>query len=182
VAKIYLLRHNETELNQKSIIIGHLDPSIVEDGKDKIHKLALKIPNNVEIYSSPLKRAKETAEIIAKKSNKKIIYTDLLKEINYGELQGKNKKIIKNEYPRYHVDSTFKNPGGESFDDLYQRTTKFIESLNLKKDYLIVTHAGCIRTIISYLKKESIQKNISMKINHYQIYCWDNDAQKLNTI
>jgi alpha-ribazole phosphatase len=66
MGKLILVRHGESELNMENIFFGHLDPKLTEKGQGQAQKTKeiLSNINYKEIYSSPLKRAVETAEII----------------------------------------------------------------------------------------------------------------------
>src|SRR3989344_9399934 len=89
--KLYLVRHGQTEYNAMSLH-QHGDVDLSELGINQAKVLAKrfsKIPVDV-IYSSSLKRAKETAKIINKALKKKVIYSDFLKEKkNPSEIVGK---------------------------------------------------------------------------------------------
>ena len=89
--KLYLARHGQTEYNAMSLH-QHGDVELSELGIKQAKVLAKrfsKIPIDL-IYSSPMTRAKKTAEIINKNLKKEIIYTDFLKEKkNPSEIVGK---------------------------------------------------------------------------------------------
>ncbi|RMF95747.1 MAG: histidine phosphatase family protein, partial [Candidatus Schekmanbacteria bacterium] len=73
--RIILIRHGESLLNEKKCVQGQLDSHLTERGKKQALTLLsqLKDINTNFIISSPLKRAKETAEIIADNLNVKVI-------------------------------------------------------------------------------------------------------------
>lgn len=170
--EIYVIRHGETKLNKEKVIIGHTNIGIIDSSIIGINKLIEKIKNIKfdSIYSSSLKRTVQTAKVINKnlKFKTKIIISEDIKEIDYGKLSGMDKEKAKKEYPKYHKDINFINPEGESFKDLNKRIIKFLDKLSKSryKRILIITHAGCIRSIYSYLKNEKLQDNINMKISH----------------
>lgn len=95
---IYLVRHGETEWNVKKLIQGQKDIPLNEKGKKQAGKLK-KIKFDA-IYSSDLKRAAETAKIIAGKRRLKIIKSTALRERYFGKFQGElfgdsqNKSIL----------------------------------------------------------------------------------------
>ena len=174
MSPLYIIRHGETKLNANSIIIGWQDIELTNKGKKTAKKIASFLKNKKidKIVSSNLKRAKETASIIAQE----IGITDIkisqkLNEIKYGELEGERKALIRKKIPKYHNNIYFKNPKGESFKDLEKRIIKKIKELEGKKEnILIVTHAGCMRVIYSYYTHTPLEKNITMKISHETVY------------
>jgi len=171
MAIFYIIRHAETLSNKDRKIIGHGDSPLSSKGKLELVKLSKKFSGIKfdKIYSSDLGRAKQTSDILIKslKYNNKIVYTKLLREIDYGKFSGLNKDIVSKKYPLYHKDINFKNPSGESFKELYSRVIKFIKRFeDEKKTYLIVTHAGCVRAIYSYFSGKDFQDNIDIHLGH----------------
>ena len=71
---IYLIRHGQTEFNDKNIFRGHLDIPLNSYGNSQAESIGkiLKVINFDVIYSSPLTRAKKTAEIINEYQNKNV--------------------------------------------------------------------------------------------------------------
>lgn len=90
--KLYFIRHGLSELNVAGLFAGHTDTPLTSEGK-KQAKLAGEQAKNLNIdliLSSPLKRARKTAEIIAKEigyPKQNIINSSLLIERNFGELE-----------------------------------------------------------------------------------------------
>ncbi|MBI1970648.1 histidine phosphatase family protein [Candidatus Woesearchaeota archaeon] len=174
MTEIYVIRHGETEWNRKKKIIGQCNPPLSPHGRIAIKKLAKKLsrwaPFDI-IYSSNLKRAKESADIIALQVgySKKIRVSKALQEIDYGILSGMQKEKAKQMFPQYHNNAAFIHPQGESFNTLYKRVVSFAKKLPKGKKILIITHAGCMRAVYSYFKKQAFKKNMNMTINHDMI-------------
>mgnify|MGYP001557881154 CR=1 FL=1 len=174
MAEIYLVRHGKTRLNDKQIIIGHLNPSLMKSSLLETKRLALKLKDldfDV-IFSSDLKRAVQTSKIILKYLNykPKLVLIPELREINYGKLSGKSKKKILLDYPLYHKDINFLNPEGESFKQLYKRSTSFLKKIAPKYDkILFVTHSGCIRALYSYCNNKNLKDNLNLTLGHDKI-------------
>ena len=97
--KFYIFRHGQTDWNAQKRMQGLRDMPLNQKGKDQAYNLIpfLEKEKVNIIYSSPLKRAKETAEIA---SNKKIPiqYSDKLKERDFGILEGKTQPEVRHEY------------------------------------------------------------------------------------
>ncbi|MBQ7720509.1 MAG: histidine phosphatase family protein, partial [Clostridia bacterium] len=89
---IYIIRHGETDLNVKGVVQGWYDEPLNESGRFLAAETGKRMK---EIrfdgcFSSPLKRAAETAEIILRESGNDlpITFDDRLKEMSFGEREG----------------------------------------------------------------------------------------------
>lgn len=162
--KIYIVRHGETKLNAEGIIQGWIDEPLNDNGIKlaEVTGKALKGIKFDHCYSSPLIRAKQTAEIMlsfSDNSTTPITYDDRLKELHFGELEGK---------PLSHMGEggkiVFSNPfafegfkGGESINDIILRTQAFLKELIAKNDdktYLVSTHGCAMRAMTNFLMKD----------------------------
>ncbi|MGB6127578.1 MAG: histidine phosphatase family protein [Psychrilyobacter sp.] len=157
MGKLILVRHGESEFNKENIFFGHLDPNLTEKGRDQALKTK-KILSNIdykEIYTSPLKRAAETAEIINIK-NYDLNLVEELKELNFGILEGLTYEEILKKYPEAAIEwkenwQTYDYQTGESVEQLQERSVKFVESLDLSNGNIVaVCHWGVINCILSY--------------------------------
>ncbi len=89
---IYAIRHGQTDWNKEGIIQGGgSNCPLNEEGLKQAKILAEKLKNFhiTKIYSSDLLRAKQTTEEINKILKVKVVYSPLLRETNYGEVEGK---------------------------------------------------------------------------------------------
>ncbi|MEG1583377.1 MAG: histidine phosphatase family protein [Cetobacterium sp.] len=157
MGKIILVRHGETELNTAGVFFGIMDPELTERGIEQA-KRAKKVLEDLEyhkIYTSDLKRAKETAEIINCKDIDMILTEDL-REINFGIFEGYKYEELLEKYPIEVKKSqedwkNYNYETGESVLQLQKRAINFIEKeLDLYKNTVLVTHWGVINTILSY--------------------------------
>lgn len=159
--KIYFVRHGETIWNKEKKIQGRSDIPLNEYGKElgMITADALKdIPFDI-VYSSPLIRAKETAEILVKDRNLVIHEDNRLLEMSFGEGEGESLPEI-HAHPEMKLHNFIHNPGeytppagGETFEELYDRCKNFMEEIIIpaEKKYntmLIVGHGALIRGFI----------------------------------
>ena len=159
--KIYFVRHGETIWNKEKKIQGQSDIPLNEYGR----KLAYTTANALQdipfdiVYSSPLIRAKETAEILVENRNLQV-YTDTrLVEMTFGEGEGESLPEI-HSHPEMKLHNFIHNPGnyippngGETFEELYARCKSFIYDVIIpaEKKYdsmLIVGHGALIRGMI----------------------------------
>lgn len=159
MTNIYLVRHGEDQDNAKHVLNGHRDTELTNIGEKQAEKTGeeLKKANIKVIYSSPLKRAYDTAKIIAEKIGiKDIIIDDRLKERDFGVLTGKSIKEIpdytKNILRARGLDYFLDGEGIETYKDLYKKAQEFLNDifrLNNKENVLVVTHGdtgGMLRT------------------------------------
>lgn len=150
--KIYVIRHGITELNKKKIINAEIDEPLSPEGLNQAKTLIPLIPTSViHIYSSPLIRARQTAEILSS-TNIPFSLHEELTEIRMGNLAGKSWESMENglELKRKHrtVKFDYRPFGGESVKEVKKRLIEFLKKINGKhEDYatLIITHGGIIR-------------------------------------
>ena len=172
MGKIILVRHGETNMNRDNLYHGILDPALNGTGIKQAEK-AYNIIKDIsydKIFSSPLKRAYETATILNyKKLN--IELSDKIKELNFGIFEGLSYEEILNKYP-YELKEATKNwknynfKTGESPLELQKRSVQFINSLDKNLNYLIVAHWGVICTILSYYFSHNLDAYWKFKIDN----------------
>jgi uncharacterized phosphatase len=145
---VCIIRHGETNWNASGRLQGCEDVAMNERGRIQA-RLAANYLSSYSwdtIFSSPLQRALETAEIINKKINlPQIQISDALKERNYGEASG----LLPDERRIRFPDGII--PGQEDFDHLKERAMHALNSI--VRDYsgkklLIVTHGAFTNSIL----------------------------------
>ena len=96
---IYLIRHGQTDWNLDRKLQGQTDIPLNDNGRGQAEEVAKEIADLKidRIISSDLLRAKETAEIINKKIGAVISFDKRLREVNYGDYEGKLIETIKDE-------------------------------------------------------------------------------------
>lgn len=158
MGEVYLIRHAETEWNKEARFQGRTDIPLNKKGKYQAEILAqyLYLEGFDFIYSSPLKRAIETAMPLANKINKEIIIRENWIEFNFGEWEGLTVKEVHEKYPLerdlwlYHTEKG-KIPKGESFTEAYTRLLKekeFILENHSNHKIVIFTHGAIIRAAL----------------------------------
>lgn len=148
--KLYVVRHGKTDWNKNSLMQGRIDIELCEEGINDAIELSKIIDiDKIDIcFSSPLKRAKTTAEILV--NNKlDIIYDDLLNERSFGNYEGMSFDIdlIKRSW-EYDLD--YSENKVEPMSSCLKRAKEFINKI--KKEYpnkniLVVSHAGFIKAL-----------------------------------
>ena len=154
-----MIRHGETYWNeQRRIQGGSSDIELNARGREQIEKLADSL-KEVEIgmmYSSPLRRALDTAQSIAAHRELQVQVEPDLRELEVGDLEGVTIEELGTEFSKYLMqwregDGCRKLPGGESLADLKNRAWSAVKSIIDNSAYetiLIVSHYFVIQTII----------------------------------
>ena len=162
MTEILFIRHGETDCNKKHLYYGHLNPSLNETGINQLKNTKKKLKKMNEkidiIFSSDLKRCRESLELLEIDKDIKQHFSENLREINFGILEGKTYKEIEEQFPDYVNEMknnwrNFKAEGGESLSDLQKRSVAKINKIKNEcknKKILVVAHAGVIQSLISY--------------------------------
>ena len=158
--ELYIIRHGETDLNAKGFLQGWLDEPLNENGRRLAVETgqALKGVRFDACISSPLSRAKETAELFLKENGSTctIQYDPRIREIFCGKFEGRPLKDM-GEPGRYYFTDPFRFDGfpeGENIYDVCARTQEFLEELagkDLGEKVLISTHGCALRAMLNRL-------------------------------
>lgn len=169
--KIYVLRHGETLWNSEGRLQGSADTQLNAFGRELAEKTAeaLKEIPFAAVYSSPLKRALETAEIIKRDRNIPVICDKRLQEISFGVYEGlycseANYNIPEKDFVKkfFEHPETYQPPkGGETIQELCERTTDFLRELTENVDYqdktiLAASHGAAIKGLLSSLNSDGL--------------------------
>ena len=160
---IYIVRHGETVLNAKGVMQGRLDEPLNKNGLDLavITGKAMKGIHFDCCISSPLNRARKTAEIILRESGNEsqLRIDERVIELDFGDMEGKKISEMGEEGYKFFTDpfhfAGF--PNGETIQDVCARTQGFLKELIAKDDgktYLISTHGCAMRGMVNYLLDE----------------------------
>lgn len=159
--KLYLIRHGETDWNLRNMFYGWTDCDINQEGINQAHKLK-NFFNTVtydKIYSSDLRRAAHTAEIIARDKMIPVRKNNCFRELFFGDWENKEGSYIKEnhgeELNRWIKEwKTSSLPGGEAFLDFYDRVTVGLTEVikeNKGKNIIIVSHNGPMSAMLCHL-------------------------------
>ena len=155
-----LIRHGETDYNKKMHLPGRLpDVHLNKKGLQQAQLVAdsLKDAPIKAIYSSPMERTLETAELLAKNLNLQVVPIPGLLETNCGEWQGQSVKKLRRQKIWKSVQlhpSLFHFPGGESIAECQHRMVQVLESLRQQySEHDVVacfSHADPIKQVVAY--------------------------------
>jgi phosphoserine phosphatase len=150
MANIWLLRHGETDWNREERLQGVLDIPLNATGVAQAQDAArrLKRFRFDRVYTSPLLRARQTANIINSKPAGPMLVSDELRELDHGVWAGLKKSALHRIYPEqlgiWRSDpDRLKLDGAERLQDAYARASRFLSRLlgtAPEKDVLIVGH------------------------------------------
>lgn len=166
--EIYIVRHGETLWNRDKKLQGSTDIELSEYGR----YLAIETGNNLagvhfdKVFSSPLKRAYETACLIRPTQKDEIVTDDRIRELNFGIYEGKTMPELKsdpNGYFQYFFDAPEKYHApeqGESLESLCGRASDFLQNVieplsNSCQRIMIVAHGAINKALMMHVKNES---------------------------
>ncbi len=158
MTRIILVRHGQTVWNIELKYQGHADIDLSSVGIEQADQVAARLAGlkPAAIYSSDLTRAFRTAEIIAAKHGLPVVKMPDLREVNFGEWEGKNYESINSQWPALmgklftHPDE-IEIPGGETFQALQTRAMKAIDQMVIRhpeETVFAVSHGAAIRSIL----------------------------------
>jgi broad specificity phosphatase PhoE len=169
--KLFLIRHGETKENQLGVIIGQNPGQLSASGKQSlVHlKKSTDLLHINTVYSSDLKRCADSVKLLFSDRNVEIKLEPRLREINFGDLQGKPYSALIGDYLH---DIGRKFPGGESNEEFIKRTIDAVNDIvknESGKDIVIICHSGTISIIQAAVKNKKFIDELDNKANHAEI-------------
>lgn len=163
MVRLFIVRHGHSTGNARDLVTGHYDCDLSEVGKRQAQLVSDYIFNNIEVdafYSSDLCRAVNTVLPVAKRLGMPVITDPDFRELSAGEWEGLPFDTVAERYPREFRAWVDKEEGsapvgGESWESLYQRTTKRIEKILGESDgktLVLSTHGGVIKVLECYFR------------------------------
>jgi broad specificity phosphatase PhoE len=160
--RLHLLRHGQTALSRANVFCGRgMDPGLTPEGQAMAEAFAAVYRQTPweAIYSSPLRRAVETATPLSRAIFLPFEERDGLAELDYGVWDGKSTDEVDreyhDEYVRWSADPAWNAPvGGETAIALSQRVTDVVEEIRTAHpdgDVLVVSHKATIRVLLCAL-------------------------------
>ncbi len=152
---LVVVRHGRTEANARGLLVGsRLDPDLDPLGASQAAAVAAVLHRADRVVSSPLRRARRTAEVVAAASGVEVERDDRWAEIDYGELDGTPLGDVPPELWRsWQVDPSFAPPGGESHEQLHARVARACESLAsdaAERMVVVVSHVSPIKAALAW--------------------------------
>jgi len=190
MAYLALVRHGQSEWNALGLWTGLTDISLNDIGREEARHSAEAI-SSIRFhvaYTSVLQRAQQTLdEILQATGNTGIlIFRDAaLNERDYGDLTGKNKWEVRDQYGeeqflKWRRSWDYDVPGGESLKDVYARVVPYFEATILPRlkrgeNVLVVAHGNSLRALVKHLESLSEDEVVSLEIGTAEVYLYDVD-------
>ena len=155
-----LLRHGQTDWNINFLLQGVTDIPMNQTGIEqvKLAAQAIRAEDWDVVLTSPLSRARQTAEIIANQHGyTEIIEQDLLIERSFGEAEGLSHEQWRAKYSNLDV-----IPGGESRTQLAERSRLLLETISKElagKRVLAISHGALIRALIAIASNNELPRD-----------------------
>ena len=160
MTQIILVRHGETEWNVEEVFRGRIDIDLNETGLKQAQLLAKYLSNMKidAIYSSPLRRALTTAEIMANYHKLKVEIAPGLIDFDYGEWQDLPHQEVRDKYSRLYAQwinhpDRLRMPAGESLDEVRKRAMSVVDRVIAKYEgsVVLVSHRVVNKVLICTL-------------------------------
>lgn len=150
--KVFLVRHGATDWNKEKRAQGHADIDLNEDGHKQAAAVATELAHQHldAVYSSDLKRARDTATAVAAAHGLEVQIDPDLREIDQGEWEGLTTDEIRTRWPDLWGPNRHYNarPGGESPQQVKSRALRALGkacAAHPEGAIAVVSHGGTIR-------------------------------------
>jgi len=161
VTRLLLVRHGRSEMNAQRRVQGWLDSPLDEVGRAQARAVAnrLRREQPMILYTSPLRRARETAEIIAQTLDLPIVTDDRLKERDVGAIAGLTNAEIEQRFPEWverwrKMPDWVPPPGAEQPEAFWERVVSVFEEILARHSrgaVGVVAHGGVLGTYLAHL-------------------------------
>ena len=177
-SKWFLVRHGETDWNVEGRANGHTDIPLNKIGFQQANMAAEKLKGeNIDlVLCSDLKRASQTAEIIAKRLGVELIIDKDLRERNMGVVEGMLREEWKQKHPNMSESLESRPLDGESLGELQDRIFKTFnkhKSQHKHKNIVLVTHGGSIRSLLGKLRNMKFEDWAHLQSKNTEIFKFD---------
>jgi broad specificity phosphatase PhoE len=147
---LVLVRHGQTQVNAEGRLQGRLDAPLSELGRRQAASLAAVVPRAARVVSSPLVRARETAEVFGLP----VEVDERWVEMDYGEYDGRPLAEVPTElWERWRSDADHRPPGGESLTTVGRRVRAACAELledAVGHDVVVVSHVSPIKAAVAW--------------------------------
>ena len=181
MASLVLVRHGQSQWNEKNLFTGWKDPDLTEKGEKEAIEAGLALKESGYkfdiMFTSVLLRAKRTGKLILEKMGQEDLKTfenEALNERNYGDLAGLNKDDARKKWGEDQVHKWRRSfdiapPGGESLKMTAERVLPYFEEtilplLKEKSDILVAAHGNSLRALVMQLDKLNSDEVVKLEI------------------
>ncbi|WP_447973678.1 histidine phosphatase family protein [Nitrospira sp. Kam-Ns4a] len=171
---LYLVRHGETDWNRSGQIMGERPVPLNETGERQARRLAGHVAGLAirALCSSPVARARQTAEILAARLHLPVTEDRGLTEIGLGEWEGLFWRDLPDEITRrnlYAAPEETCPPGGETLRAVQERAVAAVERVLAREPdgpILCVSHADVVRAIVAHYSGLSLRLSRQLRVDH----------------
>jgi len=189
-SRLFAVRHGETEWNTLGRFQGLADTSLSPRGHiqviacaEQLQPLLLQggVKGATSVYSSPLRRARQSASMLCDRlgfDDQQTRVDKRLSEMSFGKWEGLTTLEVKARYPEERrarkIDRwNFAPSGGESPDSVAQRMAAFLADLPSSGTAVIVAHSGNIRALFHLLGGMPRDEALRTEVPHDAVFIWD---------
>jgi len=181
MSTLFLVRHGETDWNRSGQIMGERPVPLNRHGMAQAQRLAEALRGrSVEaLYSSPVARALQTAEILSSVLDLPVTVEGGLTEVGVGQWEGLYWKDLTDEIMRrnfYARPQETRPPGGETLHEVQRRAVAAVERAAAGAtvgSLLLVSHADVLRAILAHYLRIDLQTARQMRIDHASLTALD---------
>ena len=178
MTQLLLIRHAQSTWNADGRIQGWADPPLNETGLDQACKLAQRLVADgraiAAIYSSPLLRAKQTAEQVSQIFDLPVQTDDRLKENNVGQLTGLTGPEVEQRFPEWLAARRaslewMPPPEGEDRDHFVSRAVAVMTDIVAKhagQTVAVVSHGGTLGVYLAHLLEMPIHRSLPFQFEN----------------
>ena len=174
---LILVRHGRTSANAAGLLQGRVDNELDEVGARQADQIAAALSRTGErpdrIISSPLQRARQTAQATAARTGLEISIDARWAELDYGDWDGLPISEIRiSEWQSWQADSGFAPPGGESLTQLNERVGAACDELVAAaagSNVVVFTHVSPIKSAIRWALRTSDEISWHLHVSQAQI-------------
>lgn len=178
---LYLVRHGETDWNRSGQIMGSRPVPLNENGRSQARELAQRLGTLPieKLYSSPVDRARQTADIVASALHIPVTIDNGLTEIGVGEWEGKFWDELVDDIARinfYASPHDARPPGGETLREVQSRAVAAVQRACLSEEsgpVVLVSHADIVRAILGHYLRIDLELVRQMRIDHASLSALD---------
>ncbi|MHB1444307.1 MAG: histidine phosphatase family protein [Acidimicrobiales bacterium] len=149
---LILVRHGRTDVNASGRLQGRADPPLDAAGVAQAEALRAVLPERARVISSPLQRARHTAEVVSRGRDVQI--DGRWVELDYGEWDGLPLDAVPaGEWARWRSDPSYRPPGGETLVECGARVRLACDELSdlaRSEDVIVVSHVSPIKAAVAW--------------------------------
>lgn len=188
--RCYLIRHGEIESNVKKVYAGKSQELLTTHGEKQVKLLTphLKGKGIFILYTSPLRRAVQTAEILSKSLNVPVVQEDDLREIVLGPFDGLSHEEVMEQFPEIwrmwnQAPGELRMEGMEPLEEVQGRILSLFKKWCLKHENETigaVTHMAVLRCTLLYQQGRSLNDYRKIEVPNAAIFAFDITVRKPN--